>query len=475
MAIAPPPLQTPQRAAPPTATRSGGCLGRGCSLGCGGCLLALVLAVLLVIGGGWYFFVIQASAAVTAPATLMLFSQSVTVNQKPGTPGQALNANDNVRTDARGHAGIQFPDGSIVRLAPNSELQITQVKLQRTGNLQAAEVTQKAGRTLASVQHLVGGATFKVDGHSVSAEVRGTEFELLVRTNNTQRLWVFAGSVKVHGTTSVAMTAGQEVDIDAAGNLTNLRSNQFDPADPFPVTQQCAAAVSSGNSAGTTQAATGDTLAAGQTQEQDYYSPGGNLTVAFCYPGSLMSVTVTAPNGTQYSRQGAPPITLRIANGPPGLYRAVVRAVNVPASGEAYSFAFATDAACADGDVDTGSAVRKTLSTAKIANDLAQAGLQGVSLQVKETSPASARIYFYGSFGGATTEWNVTFYAATPNLGAVVTQVTVNGINVTTQLLNYLGSANVSISAIPQDFVIDRVYSCAGAGGDNMLIIEGHR
>ena len=475
MAVQPPAVRQPTLAVTPAPPKGGGCLGRGCGFGCGGCLLAGVLSVLLVIGGGWYFFVIQASAAVTAPATLILFNQGVTVNQRPGTPGQALNAKDDVVTDAKGHAAIQFPDGSFVRMAPNSEVQVTQVQLQRNGNLQTAEVTSKVGRTLVNVQHLVSGATFKVDGHSVSAEVRGTEFELLVRPDNTQKLWVFAGSVRVNGKTVITMTAGQEIDIDPNGNLTNLRANQFDASDPFPVTQQCSTAASSGTNPGTMQASTGDTLTGGQSQEQDYYSSGGNLTVAFCYPGSLMSVTVTDPNGKQYSRQGAPPITLRITNGAPGVYRAVVRAINVPASGEAYSVAFATDAGCADGDVDTGTSVRKTLSPATIANDLAQAGVQGVSVQVADTSPASAKIYFYGSYGPWSTEWNVTFSASTPNLGAVVTQVKVNGFNVTTQLINYLGSAHVSISAIPQDFVIDRVYSCAGAGGNNMMVIEGHR
>jgi hypothetical protein len=57
-----------------------------------------------------------------------------------------------------------------------------------------------------------------------------------------------------------------------------------------------------------------------------------------------------------------------------------------------------------------------------------------------------------------------------------VTQLTVNGINVTSQVLNYLGPAGAqSISAIPQDVIVDRVYSCAGVNGDNVMVLEGHR
>jgi hypothetical protein len=32
-----------------------------------------------------------------------------------------------------------------------------------------------------------------------------------------------------------------------------------------------------------------------------------------------------------------------------------------------------------------------------------------------------------------------------------------------------------SITSIPSGFVVDRVYSCAAANGDNMMVVEGHR
>src|SRR5215831_3421629 len=257
MAIEPP-------AAPPIPARippkSSSCLGRGCGFGCGGCLVAVALVVLLVVGGGWYFFVVQASAAVTAPATLVLFDQPVTVNHSPATPGQSLNAGDEVATQAGGHAAIQFPDGSVMRLAANTTVEVTDLHLQRSGNLQSAEVRQKVGRTLINVQHLATGASFKVDGHSMSAEVRGTEFELLVRPDNTNRLWVFVGVVRVDGRTSATLTAGQEVDIDANGNLANQRTSTFDPQDPFPMNEQCSAAATRRGNPGTTQAYPGDSL-----------------------------------------------------------------------------------------------------------------------------------------------------------------------------------------------------------------------
>ena len=470
----PPPQLAAQPGAAPARAKRSGCLG--CSFGCGGCLLAVVLIALLVVGGGYYFFVVQASAAISAPASLVVINQPITVNGNPGTPGESLNGGDSVSTGTGGHGAIDFPDGSYMRLAPDTTVQINSVQLQKNGNLQRIDLAQKVGRTFTNVQHLANGASFTVDGHSVSAEVRGTQFEVLVRPDHTNRIWVFVGTVKVTGKTSRTLTAGQEIDADADGNITNLRSNQFDPTDPFPQAQQCANTASGGNNAGTVAASSGDSLTNGQAAETDYYSPGGNLTMTFCYPGSLMAVTLTDPNGGQQTRQGAAPITIHIANGPPGVYKAVVRAIDVVASGEAYSVAFATDAPCSPENVDTGSVVRVALSSTQISNSLAESGTNGVTLYVSGTSSASARIVYYSSVGGLPVVWIIDFYAATPDLGAVITKVTVHDIDVKTEVISTFTSlGGHSITAIPSGFVVDRVYSCATLAGDNIMVVEGHR
>jgi hypothetical protein len=460
MAIQPPP-PTQAAAAPPKARRSG-------CFGCGGCLLVLVLIALLIVGLGWYFFVVQTSAAVTAPASLVVISPPITVDGKPGTPGQALNAGNTVSTGTGGHGAIDFPDGSFIRLAPGSTVQVKSVQLQKNGDVQAISVAQKVGRTFTNVQHLANGASFSVSGHSVTAAVRGTLFEILVRPDHTNRIWVFVGQVKVTGKTSVTMTAGQEMDVDADGKLSDPHASTFDPTDPFPMAQQCSDAVSRGNNQGTSSASYGDALSNGQSAQADYYSAGGKLTVSLCYPGSTMAVTVTDPNGVTYAKQGAAPVTLTVPNGPPGLYRAVVTAVNVPASGEAYSVGFATDASCSAGSIDTGSVVRETL---------AESGTSGVTIHVSGTSPSSARIVYYSNVGGVPISWIIDFYSATPDLGAVITQATVHGIDVKAAVISAFGSVGghsiTSISSV--GFVVDRVYSCAAANGDNLMVVEGHR
>jgi hypothetical protein len=474
MAIQPPPAPpAPQQAAPPASPKQRGCFG----CGCGGCLVVVLLVVLLTVGGGYYFFVVQAQAAVTAPAALMVINQPVDVDGRPALAGEMLDAGKVVHTGAGGHAAIQFPDGSFVRMSPDTTVTVTATQLQKDGTLQSAGVDQKIGRTFTSVQHLVGGANFKVGGHSVSAQVRGTEFEVLVRANNTNLIKVFDGTVVVTGGgTSVTLTAGQEIDADANGKLSAKRQIQPDVQDPYPLTSQCSKVGSNGNNAGTVQSSSGENLTNGQTAESTYNSAGGNLTLAFCYPGSLMKVTVTDPVGRPYSKQGPAPLIIKIANGPAGVYKAVVTALDVPSSGEAYSLTFATDAACASANVDNGTVVRQTLSNSQIAKALADSGATGVTLQVRGISPTSARIFYYSNLGGVPLQWTIDFYAATPRLGAVITQVTVRGFNVTTQVISGLSSfGGSSIASMPTGFTIDRVYSCNGPGGDGMMVIEGHR
>jgi len=117
--------------------------------------------------------------------------------------------------------------------------------------------------------------------------------------------------------------------------------------------------------------------------------------------------------------------------------------------------------------------VRQTVSNKQITDALSQSGATGISLAVQGTSPNSARIYYSSDLNGTPVSWTIDFYAATPNLGVTLTQLTVRGVNITTQVVSRLpqatGQTGVSI-----DFIVDRVYSCSGLGG-LIMVIEGHR
>jgi hypothetical protein len=347
---------------------------------------------------------------------------------------------------------------------------VTAAQLSHDGNLQSVSLQQKVGRTFTNVQHLVSGATFQIGGHSVSASVRGTQFEVLVRANSTNLIKVFEGTVTVKGTTQATLTAGQQIDADANGKLSGQGAIKLETADPYALEAECARTVSAGTNPGSVQTSTGEGLATGQTAEVGYSSPGGTLSYALCYPGSFMTLTVIDPSGTAHtSRQTSRPVHGNLS-GPAGRYRAIVRAEDVP-GGEPWAISFATNSSCSAESADTGGFVRQTISNDQLSQALASSG---VTLQVQGTSPASAKVSYYSDLGGVPISWTVIFYAASPNLGLVLTQVTVRGINLTTQVASKLSSAIGQSLSVPTDFTVDRVYSCKGSGG-GVMVIEGHR
>src|SRR5438309_10922036 len=137
MAIQPPPSApvVPGSTPIPPAKRSG-CAG--CGMGCLGCIGMLVVVLLLLVGGGWYFLVVQAQAGIPAPAALVVFSAPVDVGRndsgyRTAIPGEPLTAGNSVRTGHGGHAAIQFPDGSFIRMSPDTTISVTTAQLTKDG------------------------------------------------------------------------------------------------------------------------------------------------------------------------------------------------------------------------------------------------------------------------------------------------------------------------------------------------------
>jgi hypothetical protein len=389
----------------------------------------VVLITVLLVAGGYFFLVAQASAGVPSPAALLVVASPVEVGRNDGgyaaaTSGQSLDVGSSVRTGVTGRAAIQFPDGSLMRLSPSTTVTIRSAQLTIGGNLKSANILQKIGRTLTTVQHLTGGASFQVEGHAVTAEVRGTQFELLVRSDGSNTIKLFSGVLKVGGQTTVNLTAGQEIDVDPDGRLSAVRPIVADLQDPYPLEDQCGKGAASGGDPGTAQTDVGEGLRSAQSASASYYSTGGDVTVALCYPGSLMRLTVTDPGGGIHAAQGPPPVIIKIPSGSPGQYIATVRALNVATPGEPFAVRFATSTGCAAANVDTGGVVRETFSPDQLAQLLSQSGVTGITIQVQGASDSSARIYYHSTIGGSEVTWTIDFYAATPNLGWVLTQVT---------------------------------------------------
>src|SRR5260370_42261856 len=100
-------------------------------------------------------------------------------------------------------------------MSSDTQVTLTSAQLQKNGNLQSASVAPRIGRTFSSVEHLAGGASFQVAGHSVSAQVRGTQFEVLARSNNSNLIKVFDGTATVPGAPTGPLPARPHIDAGA--------------------------------------------------------------------------------------------------------------------------------------------------------------------------------------------------------------------------------------------------------------------
>ncbi|HEY2598305.1 MAG TPA: FecR domain-containing protein, partial [Candidatus Dormibacteraeota bacterium] len=148
----------------------------------GGYRLIIVLLVVLLLAGAAFFWLNSAAqAAVNATATLTVYQPAVTVAHNntrsfsPTATGAVVEPGDSIQTDKKGRAAIQLPDGTITRLAGDTQVTLTSAHFARSGNLHDVSISQKAGRTFTNVQHLIGGASFKIAGQSAVASVRGTK------------------------------------------------------------------------------------------------------------------------------------------------------------------------------------------------------------------------------------------------------------------------------------------------------------
>ncbi len=105
---------------------------------------------------------------------------------KPGD----IESGSEIVTDADSFAEVELDDGSILRIAPNSSVKISDdYCTNRT-------LRQKAGRIWHKVKKLLGSKSYEVTTNGAVGGVRGTEFEVIVNDNNTD-FRVFEGSVEV--------------------------------------------------------------------------------------------------------------------------------------------------------------------------------------------------------------------------------------------------------------------------------------
>jgi hypothetical protein len=114
-------------------------------------------------------------------------------NEKPARVGDILLAGDSIKTGADSIADIVFGTSGIIRVQPDSNINIAALMDEATGNTQMNMSNGKMNVTLAKLKK----GDFRVQTPTAVASVRGTTFRITA-DENAMKLDVVTGAVKVN-------------------------------------------------------------------------------------------------------------------------------------------------------------------------------------------------------------------------------------------------------------------------------------
>ncbi len=145
--------------------------------------------------------------------------------------GDSLEEGSRVRTDESGFAELSYADGSVSRIGPDTEYQLTRLRTDQ--NSRDIVGSLKVGQTFHRVSKVTGsGSRFEVQTSKAVAAVRGTEFAVQCVIADICEVGVVEGRVAVltpDGKT-VEVPAGRKVVVDGSGDLSELLFiSQSDP------------------------------------------------------------------------------------------------------------------------------------------------------------------------------------------------------------------------------------------------------
>jgi ferric-dicitrate binding protein FerR (iron transport regulator) len=439
-------------------------------------LFAFVILVAIVVGG--IFWLNQsAQAAVNVSATVTVYQPEATLAHGGGayaaaSTGAQVQAGDSVKTDTKGRASIQLPDGTLTRLASDTEIRLDAAHFTKSGTLHDAKITEKVGRTLTSVEHLVAGATFQVAGQSAVASVRGTRFEAYVKADGTMIVKLFDGELDFDGKNHVHLHAGQQATADPQGNIGPAGPIQPDPGDPFGPAMAASDAVAAGTTPGTEQDYIGVPLHNGESQQYTYsYAGGGLVKASLGYPGSVMQLKVQAPDGQTYSKSGPSPIVVVIEKAPSGLYKLFVIGVSgLGTIGEEPFLAVAAVEPCVSSDIDQNKAVRRGYTAQDLTAAVQVSGLSNMSVTIAARSPAGAIVTGKGTYNGVSWTGAVLLVARGGAIEIMAVGGKVFGVNVPAQqIVQQIGTAiGQDPSNLNPGFTVDRLFAC-----NSVVMIDG--
>ena len=444
----------------------------------GGYRLIIVLLVVLLLAGAAFFWLNSAAqAAVNAAATLTVYQPAVTVAHNGGpfstaVTGAIIEPGDSIKTDTKGRAAIQLPDGTLTRLAGDTQVTLTSAHFAKSGNLHDVSILQKLGRTFTNVQHLVAGASFKVAGQSAVASVRGTKFEVVMNADGTMLVKLFDGVLDLQGKNTVHLVAPQQSTVDAQGNVGPAGPIQPDPNDPFGPQMTASDQATAGTTPGTEQDFIGAPIHNGEQQSYSYsYAGGGIVKAALGYKGSLMALKVKAPDGTVYPKQGAPTDFVLVPTAPAGIYTITVVGISgLGAAGEEPFVAVASQEPCQTATVSQNRAVRHGYTPQDLAAAVSVPGLSNLSLSFAGDSVAGGIITGTGTYNGVSWSGTVVLFWHGGLLEIFPVGATVFNVSVpATQIVQQIGAAIAQDPTnINPGYRVDRLFTCSG-----VLMIDG--
>ncbi|MEA2628579.1 MAG: hypothetical protein QOJ10_1039 [Chloroflexota bacterium] len=444
----------------------------------GGYRLIIILLVILLIAVALFFWLSSAaSAAINAAATLTVFQPTTSVAHGTGAfvtskTGTVVQPGDSVKTDLKGRAAIQLPDGTLMRLAGGTEIALTSAHFAKTGNLQDVSILQKIGRTFTAVQHLATGAVFKVGGQSAVASVRGTKFEVLVNPDNSMLVKLFDGKLSLDGKNHIDLIAGQQASVDANGNVGPAGPILPDPNDPFGPLTAASDAANQGTTPGTEQDFIGPPIHNGEQQAYSYsFAGGGIVKAALGYKGSLMALRVKAPDGHIYQLSGPSPVIVLVPSAPAGIYTITVVGVSgLGAAGEEPYVSVSALEPCQTATIAQNGAVRHGYTAQDLAAAINVAGLSNLHLTISGASLAGSIISGTGTYNGVSWTGTVVLFMHGGVLEIFAVGATVFTVSVPAQqIVQQIGAAIAQDPTnIYPGFVVDRLFTCNG-----VLMIDG--
>jgi hypothetical protein len=275
--------------------------------------------------------VTEPPAAAETAAILTVFTGTVDIEKSHASTfahaqsGDQVSAGDSIRTGPDTKAAITYPSGTVARLDSNTRLTLTQFGRTAGGGWNI-DVYQAVGKSWSRMSKLVGGSTYIVNApNSVAAEVRGTEFEVIVEAQGVStlvRLDVFAGIVAATANKgTVAVTTGQSTTTSPGLPPTPPAAiPAADRQDTFTIFNETADAARgkpvSVNTARFSQAqATGEVAGATGDGSTD-------LQFTLGWPGSRFELTVFDPAGSVYAQvaSAASPVTIVVADAQTGVW-----------------------------------------------------------------------------------------------------------------------------------------------------------